>query len=346
MIIYTFSYSILHFSISRVSILTETPLDVEDLHLQERIASLMEQKSQLEAAIKAKTGGWKRPDEFNMKELDTMLKQSEKLNDAMREIFTQQKMRSTKQALANFRALLAQSYKDQGFEKDLPKVEAIAKKHYLVLPETVQHISANWHAKEAKDKDTKNIHEMEKEYHLLLYDHDWLLRNSYRPIPNLGGQLKRLHSNRDSLLAWIATPVKGNSKAVGHPLLVETEAETEVDTEAEAEAEAETETEAGAEEVSFAETGAETEVDAEADEMGGDMDMAYQAMNPDFSFAETEATAEDKVMDLNIEGAMQSEAELEADAEFGSEDSYESLAAEAKALDAMEAQFHKEGLLR
>jgi len=321
----------------------------EDLALQKKLEELIGQQSLLEEALKSKLGGWRRPDEFHMKELNTMLEQSAKLNHSMRAIFTRIKMRETEQGLANFRALLVKSFKDQGFEKDIPKIEKMCKEHYLVIPETIEYISENWHTKEAQDKDSKKIDGFEREYHLLLFDHDWLLRNSYRPIPDLSGTLKKLHANRDSLNSWLKSPVVGNHKKNFVETSSETEAEAETETEAESEPESQSEVESdelphqdpsqdmdSIPEFSFAESRSKTETEAEDNFLGNSVD---------FSFAEADSTSEDGLLDENIDGAMQSEAEMEADAEFGAEDSEESLAAEAQALDKMEAQFHHQGLV-
>lgn len=315
----------------------------KDADLRAQLLSIQDKQRALVEAHKALVGGWKRPDEFTMAEMDKMLKQAHDLNHAMREIFTKIKMRELEQGLANFRALLEQSFRDQGFEKDLPKVESLAKSHYLVIPETIQHISQNWHAKEATDADSKKVDAMEREYHLLLFDHDWLLRNSYRPIPDFTKMLKGLHSNRDSLNVWLTTPVVGNPAG---GVLMESGAEATETTETEAE-----EPQAQAEQ----ETSAETEVETEQETpvSFAETDASYANVD-EYSFAEAEAEAaryakkyggQDAIFDQNIEGTEPPAAEQEADREFGVEVSYSALESEAQELDKMEEQFRKEGLV-
>jgi hypothetical protein len=322
------------------AIATDTTLleSAEDKDLHFRLSHVMQEQAILEEALKSKVGGWKRPDEFNMKELNTMLQQSEQLSKDMRQIFTHIKMRETEQGLANFRALLTESFKDQGFEKDLPKIEKICKEHYLVLPEAIQFISDNWHSKEAKDKDTEKIHGFEREYHLLLYDHDWLLRNSYRPIPDLENTLKTLHANRDSLRSWLASPVVGDPRS---NLLQTEETETEAEADTEAESESFVETSAAIDRLAEEEQELDEQPQVDPEHKGSDF--------VDFSFAEAEAnsasSSEDSLLDENIDGRVKTEAEMEADNEFGIEDTDESIAKEAEELDKMAQEFHKEGLL-
>jgi len=286
-------------------------LSSEDAALRERLAVAVKQQEALQHAMQAKKGKWKRPDQFAMAELDGMMKQASKMDQTLRELFTHIRMRELAQGLANFRALLTESFNDQGFDTDIPKIEAVAKTHYMVIPEKMEFLSNNWFKKDSKDADTKKIHAMEKEYHLLMYDHDWLLRNSDRPIPDLLGALNKLHANRDSLNAWLASPVVGNPRALLE--MASKKASTKA------------EEAAGSEESEEQTTTAESETEASSA----------------VSFAETKP----ELLETDLEGVMPTEAEQQADNEFGHEDSFATLAAEAKALEAMEAKFQHEGML-
>jgi len=277
---------------------TDGPHSSEDADLRAQLDALSQRHSALELAVREKLAGWRRPDEFSMKELNGLLKDTHALENQMRLIFTHIKMRDTEQGLANFRSLLEQSYQDQGFEKDLSKVEQEAKEFYLVIPETVQQITQNWHAKESKDIDSKKIDGFEQEYFLLLHDYNWLFRNSYRPIPDLSKMLKNLQHNRDSLNAWLASPVKGDPKKVFLESGVATVSSTEADAEAETESESESESETAEE----ADAATEAETDAEVDP------VAFAEAEAKLSFdllAESEA-------DAQLEAKMENEQDKKA----------------------------------